>query len=74
MRLFTLYLRSRRAGFAAVGLITVAILGWIGADWLLPMARFAGTPEELIALGEISGIGDSPLERGYSAVLMGARV
>ncbi len=35
---------------------------------------FQGTPEELIALGEISGIGDSPLERGYSAVLMGARV
>ncbi|CCF84507.1 ABC transporter related [Nitrolancea hollandica Lb] len=35
---------------------------------------FQGTPEELIALGEASGVGDSPLERGYSAVLMGARV
>jgi ABC-type multidrug transport system ATPase subunit len=35
---------------------------------------FLGTPEELIALGEASGVGDSPLERGYSAVLMGARV
>lgn len=35
---------------------------------------FQGTPEELIALGEASGIGDSPLERGYSTVLAGARV
>ncbi len=35
---------------------------------------FQGTPDALIALGEASGIGDSPLERGYSAVLLGARV
>lgn len=35
---------------------------------------FHGTPDALIALGEASGIGDSPLERGYSAVLSGARV
>lgn len=34
---------------------------------------FLGTPEELRDRGESNGIGDSPLERGYSAVLAGAR-
>lgn len=34
---------------------------------------FRGTPEQLSARGEGSAIGDSPLERGYSAVLAGAR-
>jgi len=34
---------------------------------------FRGTPEELAALGEGTGAGDTPLERGYSAVLAGAR-
>ena len=34
---------------------------------------FLGTPEELRDRGESTGAGDSPLERGYSAVLAGAR-
>ncbi|MDA8355157.1 MAG: ABC transporter ATP-binding protein [Actinomycetota bacterium] len=34
---------------------------------------FLGTPEELRVQGESNGVGDSPLERGYSAVLAGAR-
>jgi ABC-2 type transport system ATP-binding protein len=34
---------------------------------------FQGTPEELSARGEGHGIGDTPIERGYSAVLTGAR-
>jgi ABC-2 type transport system ATP-binding protein len=34
---------------------------------------FHGTPGELAARGEGHGTGDAPLERGYSAVLVGAR-
>ena len=34
---------------------------------------FRGTPAELTARGEGHGIGDAPLERGYSAVLAAAR-
>ena len=34
---------------------------------------FHGTPRDLAALGEGHGIGDAPLERGYSAVLSAAR-
>jgi ABC-type multidrug transport system ATPase subunit len=34
---------------------------------------FHGTPEDLTARGEGCGTGDTPLERGYSAVLAGAR-
>jgi ABC-2 type transport system ATP-binding protein len=34
---------------------------------------FRGTPDELVARGEGHGIGDAPLERGYSAVLQAAR-
>ena len=34
---------------------------------------FRGTPEQLTSVGEDGGIGDSPLERGYSRVLTGAR-
>ena len=34
---------------------------------------FRGTPQELTAMGEGYAIGDSPLERGYSSVLAGAR-
>jgi len=34
---------------------------------------FRGTPDELITRGEGSGVGDAPLERGYSAVLSAAR-
>jgi ABC-2 type transport system ATP-binding protein len=34
---------------------------------------FRGTPQELTARGEGHGIGDAPLERGYSAVLAEAR-
>ena len=34
---------------------------------------FRGTPEELTARGSDHGIGDAPLERGYSAVLSAAR-
>jgi ABC-2 type transport system ATP-binding protein len=34
---------------------------------------FTGTPDELTALGTEHGIGDAPLERGYSAVLAEAR-
>jgi ABC-type multidrug transport system ATPase subunit len=34
---------------------------------------FHGTPSELTARGQSSGIGDAPLERGYSAVLTEAR-
>lgn len=34
---------------------------------------FRGTPAELTACGDGSTVGDSPLERGYSAVLAGAR-
>ncbi len=34
---------------------------------------FRGTPEELTARGEGHGVGDAPLERGYSAVLAEAR-
>jgi ABC-2 type transport system ATP-binding protein len=34
---------------------------------------FRGTPDELTARGEEHGIGDAPLERGYSAVLQEAR-
>ena len=34
---------------------------------------FRGTPDELTARGEGHGIGDAPLERGYSAVLSEAR-
>jgi ABC-2 type transport system ATP-binding protein len=35
---------------------------------------FRGTPEELTARGEGHGVGDAPLERGYSAVLSAARL
>ncbi len=34
---------------------------------------FRGTPDELTAQGEVHGVGDAPLERGYSAVLSAAR-
>ena len=34
---------------------------------------FRGTPAELIVRGEGHGVGDAPLERGYSAVLQAAR-
>ena len=34
---------------------------------------FRGTPEELTAQGEGHDVGDSPLERGYSAVLSASR-
>jgi ABC-type multidrug transport system ATPase subunit len=34
---------------------------------------FHGTPDELVARGEGHGVGDAPLERGYSAVLAEAR-
>ena len=34
---------------------------------------FRGTPDELVARCEGHGIGDAPLERGYSAVLQAAR-
>jgi hypothetical protein len=35
---------------------------------------FHGSPAELTVRGEIAGAaGDAPLERGYSAVLKGAR-
>jgi ABC-2 type transport system ATP-binding protein len=34
---------------------------------------FHGTPEELIGRGAGHGVGDAPLERGYSAVLAAAR-
>jgi ABC-2 type transport system ATP-binding protein len=34
---------------------------------------FHGTPEDLVARGEGYGAGDAPLERGYGAVLSGAR-
>ena len=34
---------------------------------------FRGTPEELTVRGEGHGVGDTPLERGYSAVLSAAR-
>jgi ABC-2 type transport system ATP-binding protein len=34
---------------------------------------FRGTPDELITRGEEGGVGDAPLERGYSAVLSAAR-
>ena len=34
---------------------------------------FCGTPGELTARGEGHGVGDAPLERGYSAVLTAAR-
>jgi ABC-2 type transport system ATP-binding protein len=34
---------------------------------------FQGTPDELVAEGEGFPVGDAPLERGYAAVLAGAR-
>src|SRR5215510_3428599 len=34
---------------------------------------FTGTPSELVARGAGHGAGDAPLERGYSAILAGAR-
>jgi ABC-type multidrug transport system ATPase subunit len=34
---------------------------------------FRGTPDELTARGEGHGVGDAPLERGYSAVLSASR-
>jgi ABC-2 type transport system ATP-binding protein len=34
---------------------------------------FRGTPDDLTARGEGHGVGDAPLERGYSAVLSAAR-
>ncbi|GAA1978900.1 hypothetical protein GCM10009838_44780 [Catenulispora subtropica] len=34
---------------------------------------FHGTPEELIARGGDRGVGDAPLERGYTAVIQAAR-
>ena len=34
---------------------------------------FQGTPDELTARGDGHGVGDAPLERGYSAVLSAAR-
>jgi hypothetical protein len=34
---------------------------------------FHGTPTELTARGPEDGVGDSPLERGYTAVLAAAR-
>lgn len=34
---------------------------------------FRGTPGQLAAVGEAAGAGDTPLERGYSAVLAGTR-
>lgn len=33
--------------------------------------RFRGTPTELVELGRNHGVGDSPLERGYSCVIVG---
>lgn len=44
----------------------VALMG--GGDIL-----FRGTPDELIVRGEGHGVGDSPLERGYTSVLAGAK-
>jgi ABC-type multidrug transport system ATPase subunit len=35
---------------------------------------FRGTPSELAGRGEGHGVGDAPLERGYSAVLQAARL
>ncbi len=35
---------------------------------------FHGTPAELTVRGEGHGVGDAPLERGYSAVLAGTRL
>lgn len=35
---------------------------------------FRGSKEELVARGQDGGAGDSPLERGYTSVLAGARV
>ncbi len=35
---------------------------------------FRGAPDDLVARGEGSEVGDSPLERGYSSVLAAARV
>jgi ABC-type multidrug transport system ATPase subunit len=42
---------------------------------LMHQGRFAfrGTPDELAGRGENAGVGDAPLERGYSAVLAEAR-
>jgi len=34
---------------------------------------FRGTPDELTARGADHGVGDAPLERGYSAVLAAVR-
>jgi ABC-2 type transport system ATP-binding protein len=34
---------------------------------------FHGTPDELAARGEAQGVGDAPLERGYTAVITAAR-
>ena len=34
---------------------------------------FRGTPDELTVRGEGHGVGDAPLERGYSAVLSASR-
>ena len=34
---------------------------------------FRGTPDELTRRGVGHGVGDSPLERGYTSVLAGAR-
>lgn len=34
---------------------------------------FRGTPDKLVERGEGCGVGDSPLERGYTSVLAGAR-
>jgi hypothetical protein len=34
---------------------------------------FHGTPDELTARGQEHGVGDAPMERGYTAVLAQAR-
>ncbi len=42
-------------------------------SWMSERILFRGTPAELTARGEGHGVGDSPLERGYTSVLSGTR-
>ena len=43
MRLAYLFLRSRRAGYAAVALAAVAALGWLAAEWPLSASQASGS-------------------------------
>ncbi len=70
---------ARRSGTSATVIVSTHLVEDVGAACsevaLMSAGKivFRGTPDELTARGEGHGVGDAPLERGYSAVLSAAR-